>query len=606
MHSTDELFKSAAYLTEAFTGVQLPLASPGSAPTMLADGNEVHTSALSTSNIGDDAHISGFSDNKAHICSPVVQPQPLRAQSFTSVHSDPTTTSSTQTHRHLPEAATVTYALSPVEESPRLWDATMPAPIAGPPLDLGSGFLSPKRNTTPHTEPSSIRTAFKLSPSALHPSPLHNTIYSNSDVPTTSSALLVKCASVVSTLTLASTNSAVVSEGMPSSNNVVLGVESDRRSAGPGLGPEPLPAFNLAFNTPVPFFEWLENGGLDALGGNGGGTGCLPAGAVGNIISAEDESSQTRTGHVRNLSTLSAQSGREPGKSFRLERFSQAMIGTSGWEAPGAILTSMLLFLLPVCLCCCMILTLATPGFDWLSLPRGSMIVDVGGGIGSTTMILARAFGGSPRRWGSVSSDEAEDTVENNSFIPQQSCNDLTPHKSRNDLKSFASRGDLRSHTSRADLKSTNLKSARSHADLRIQSSQGEFSARQSTVPSCEDQDMQFRFIIQDRPVVVGLGLDAWRAQCPEMLESGQVVFHSEYSTQILDVPLSRYIQQTTISSSHNLRFPHQTSIGIPRCTYFVLSYMTGLMLVPVMCCSTCGLQAAQRRGSSLRITSSH
>lgn len=527
MLSTDELFKSAAYLTEAFTGVQLPLAPLGSAPTMAADGNEAHTSAFSTPNIGDDAHISGFPDNKAHIRSPVVQPQPLRVQSSTSVHSDPTTTSSTQTHRHFPEAATVTYALSPVEESPRLWDATMPAPIAGPPLDLGAGFLSPKRNTTPHTETSSIRTTLKLSPSAPHPSPLHNTIYSNSEVPTASSALLIKCASVVSTLTLASTNS-VVSEGMPPSNNVGLGAESDRRSAGSGLGPEPLPAFNLAFNTPVPFFEWLENGGLDALGGNGGGTGCLLTGAVPNIVSAEDESAQTRTGHMRNLSTLSAQSGREPGKSFRLERFSQAMIGTSGWEAPGAILTSMLLFPLPVCLCCCMFLTLATPGFDWLSLPRGSTIVDVGGGIGSTTMILARAFGGSSRRRGSVSSDEAEDTVEDNSFIPHQCCNDLTPHKPRKDLKSFASRGDLKAHTSRADLKSTNLKSARSHADLRIQSCQGELGTRQSTVPSCEDQDMQFRFIIQDRPVVVGLGLDAWRAQCPEMLESGQVVFHGE------------------------------------------------------------------------------
>ncbi|KAG1730958.1 S-adenosyl-L-methionine-dependent methyltransferase, partial [Suillus paluster] len=132
--------------------------------------------------------------------------------------------------------------------------------------------------------------------------------------------------------------------------------------APPGSAATPLPAFNLAFNTPVPFFD-----------------------------------------------------GREPRKSFRLERFSQAMTGTSGWEAPGAILT----------------------GFDWLSLPRGSTIVDVGGGIGSTTMILARAFG-----------------------------------------------------------------------------------------VSCEDLDMQFRFIVQDRPVVVGLGLAAWRAQCPEMLESGQVVFH--------------------------------------------------------------------------------
>ncbi|KAG0694495.1 hypothetical protein DFH29DRAFT_1034034 [Suillus ampliporus] len=130
---------------------------------------------------------------------------------------------------------------------------------------------------------------------------------------------------------------------------------------------EPLPAFNLAFNTPVPFFD-----------------------------------------------------GREPRKSFRLERFSQAMMGTSGWEAPGAILTA----------------------FDWLSLPRGSTIVDVGGGIGSTTMILARAFG--------------------------------------------------------------------------------------------DKQDMQFRFIVQDRPVVVGLGLAAWRAQCPEMLESGQVAFHAVYILRVV------------------------------------------------------------------------
>lgn len=505
---TDELFKSAAYLTEAFTGVQLPLAPPGSAPTRSADGNEVHISALSTPNTLDNANISGFPADKAHICSPLVQPQPLRTQSFTSLHSGHlTTTLSTQTHPHLLEASTLTHALNTVAEStmpPRLWDATMPAPIAGPPLDLGSGILSPKRDTTPHTEASSIRTAFKLPPPAPHPSPLHNTIYNKSDVPNTPSALLVKCASLVSTLTLASTNSAVVSEGRPLSSNVGLGTESDRRSAGSGLDPEPLPAFNLAFNTPVPFFEWLEDGGLDALGRNGGGAGCLPARVVGNIVSAEDEGAQPHTGHVRNISTSSARSGREPGKSFRLERFSQAMIGTSGWEAPGAILTA----------------------FDWLSLPQGSTIVDVGGGIGSTTMILARAFGGSPKRRGSVSSDEAEVTVENNSFVPQRSCNDLTPHKSRSNLKCFASRGDLRSHTSRADLKSTNLKSVHSHADLRIQSSQGESSARQSTVPSCEDQDMQFRFIVQDRPVVIGLGLDAWRAQCPEMLESGQVMFY--------------------------------------------------------------------------------
>ncbi|KAG2336698.1 P-loop containing nucleoside triphosphate hydrolase protein [Suillus weaverae] len=50
-------------------------------------------------------------------------------------------------------------------------------------------------------------------------------------------------------------------------------------------------------------------------------------------------------------------------------------------------------------------------------------------------------------------------------------------------------------YTSHADLKSTDLKSARYDDDLRLQSSQGELSVRQSTVPSCEDQDMQFRFI---------------------------------------------------------------------------------------------------------------
>ncbi|KAJ3569053.1 hypothetical protein NP233_g5308 [Leucocoprinus birnbaumii] len=55
---------------------------------------------------------------------------------------------------------------------------------------------------------------------------------------------------------------------------------------------------------------------------------------------------------------------------FRVERFGKAMSGTCSWEAPGAILNS----------------------FDWNSLPRGSVVVDVGGGIGSTSMLLASAF----------------------------------------------------------------------------------------------------------------------------------------------------------------------------------------------------------------------
>ncbi|PPQ96694.1 hypothetical protein CVT26_010246 [Gymnopilus dilepis] len=62
--------------------------------------------------------------------------------------------------------------------------------------------------------------------------------------------------------------------------------------------------------------------------------------------------------------------GKFNSNKFRLERFGKAMSGSEGWEAPGAILN----------------------GFDWHSLPRGSIVVDVGGGIGSTSMLLATAF----------------------------------------------------------------------------------------------------------------------------------------------------------------------------------------------------------------------
>ena len=165
--------------------------------------------------------------------------------------------------------------------------------------------------------------------------------------------------------------------------------------------------------------------------------------------------------------------------------------------------------------------------------------------FGSTTMILAKVFGGSSGRRECVSSDadelgdEDEDTVENAAFTTPLPCNDVTPHKSRSDLKSFASRDELKSPIFRVDLKSrasqANLKSVRSHADLKVQSSRNELGAMLSTTRSGEDQDqgMQFRFVVQDRPVVVGLGLAAWRAQCPEMLESGQVVFQGERFVQI-------------------------------------------------------------------------
>jgi hypothetical protein len=67
-----------------------------------------------------------------------------------------------------------------------------------------------------------------------------------------------------------------------------------------------------------------------------------------------------------------------------------------------------------------------------------------------------------------------------------------------------------------------------SHADLKAQSPRDEVGTTHPLTISSEDQDMQFRFILQDRPVVVGLGLAAWRAQCPEMLEGRQVVFQGK------------------------------------------------------------------------------
>ncbi|KAH8096884.1 hypothetical protein BXZ70DRAFT_865118, partial [Cristinia sonorae] len=59
-----------------------------------------------------------------------------------------------------------------------------------------------------------------------------------------------------------------------------------------------------------------------------------------------------------------------PENGSRLKRFGKAMTGTSGWEVPGAILDSL----------------------HWEDLPPCSVVVDVGGGIGSTSMLLANAF----------------------------------------------------------------------------------------------------------------------------------------------------------------------------------------------------------------------
>ncbi|KAI0666395.1 S-adenosyl-L-methionine-dependent methyltransferase [Trametes maxima] len=76
--------------------------------------------------------------------------------------------------------------------------------------------------------------------------------------------------------------------------------------------------FNVAFDTTIPYFEWLER----------------------------------------------------PGNESRLRRFGPAMTGTAAWEVPGAIVTA----------------------FPWQDLHEGALVVDVGGGIGSTSMLLAHTF----------------------------------------------------------------------------------------------------------------------------------------------------------------------------------------------------------------------
>ncbi|KAF8664228.1 hypothetical protein AX16_000790 [Volvariella volvacea WC 439] len=103
----------------------------------------------------------------------------------------------------------------------------------------------------------------------------------------------------------------------------------------------------------VGYFAWLEGERHSALS-NGAEIGTV-----------------NRYPPARSTSTPSIV-GQPPGNKnqFRLERFGYAMNGTCLWDAPGTVLKI----------------------FPWHELPEGSVIVDVGGGIGSTTMILATAL----------------------------------------------------------------------------------------------------------------------------------------------------------------------------------------------------------------------
>jgi len=78
------------------------------------------------------------------------------------------------------------------------------------------------------------------------------------------------------------------------------------------------------------------------------------------------------------------------------------MTGNTAWESPGGLLNGSPP---PPFSSTTSNLSPRVAGFDWTSLPPGSKIVDVGGGIGSTSMLLAEAF--SHRKFEFVVQDRA-------------------------------------------------------------------------------------------------------------------------------------------------------------------------------------------------------
>ncbi|KAF8629507.1 hypothetical protein AX17_005633 [Amanita inopinata Kibby_2008] len=141
--------------------------------------------------------------------------------------------------------------------------------------------------------------------------------------------------------------------------------------------------FCFAFNTlerKIGFFNWLEGEGstcaeekpmpsMSAKPERGPGQMVPPALGVSNDITRRNLVAHTLSGQANSYKLSSSTADENPNR-FRLERFGKAMTGTGSWEAPGAIFN----------------------GFDWHLLPKNSIVVDVGGGIGSTSMLLASAF----------------------------------------------------------------------------------------------------------------------------------------------------------------------------------------------------------------------
>lgn len=60
----------------------------------------------------------------------------------------------------------------------------------------------------------------------------------------------------------------------------------------------------------------------------------------------------------------------KPGQEYALRRFAVAMAGVQNMAAPGAILQ----------------------GFEWKTVPDGSTVVDVGGGVGAQSLAISKAY----------------------------------------------------------------------------------------------------------------------------------------------------------------------------------------------------------------------
>ncbi|KAG8221633.1 hypothetical protein J3R82DRAFT_1911 [Butyriboletus roseoflavus] len=359
--TTDELFKSAAYLTEAFTGVQLPTLASTPNPSSLTDGVLSGTTTIPSrsSYVMNDPASSAPTARSSSILTHIVYPENEYVQ---------------PPSRSLLSTESL--------ESDRFRTLPTGVPIPSQPQAVGP--------STPLARLSPVETSIQTEKDCLH--------------------------------------------------------------SGDAAKPEKLLAFNLAFRTHAPLFEWLENGGEDPLGGTGQAASVPTATKIGGMIRGDLQ-----------LAAPSNAPDCVPRKSFRLQRFSKAMMATAGWEAPKAILS----------------------GFDWYSLPKGSTIVDVGGGIGSTTMILARAL-----------NDPRVDSLKKHDGIHSEGvqCTSATVPRHSSKLPSdppLMASDELRNNTAAKN-------------------------------------DAILRFVVQDKSLVTALGIEAWCSKCPEMLESGQVIFQDQ------------------------------------------------------------------------------